>query len=125
MGRNEGRGDVTKWLLPLTMGAMLVSIVAFLATRQLGAASQYAAIGSFVVAFVGLGLSLWTTQRRATRADEPAETQPDLAVPSGSTPAAYSSYTVTGYHSPMIVHPEKEVHIGSMYGPDPGRTRKP
>ncbi|MEU8365874.1 hypothetical protein [Micromonospora tulbaghiae] len=114
-----------KRVLPLTMGAMLVVVVVFLATRQLTAASQYAAIGGFLVAFAGLGLSVWR-QRQDTGADETEDARPNtVAAPFTSTEAVPAAgTTVIGSHNNVIDRPKRKVKIHTVYGPDPDRKRR-
>ncbi|MGV9368723.1 MULTISPECIES: hypothetical protein [Micromonospora] len=118
---------MTKWLLPLTMGMALVGILVFLSSHQLGAASQYAAIGSFVVAFAGLGLSLWSLRRKARGGETGEASRPDPVAGSAvplAAPAASTTWNVTGIDSNMVNNPQKEVYIGSEYGPKPRKKRK-
>ncbi|MCI4063300.1 hypothetical protein MRQ36_12240 [Micromonospora sp. R77] len=114
---------MTKWWLPLTLAAVLVGALVFLASRELGAADEYAGVGSFVIAFIGLGLSLWT-MRRAPAPDRTG-TRND-ALPGGPgadlAPTAVAGGLMIGtMHnegSNVILQPQQEVHVeGPVYRP--------
>ncbi|QLQ38474.1 hypothetical protein [Micromonospora robiginosa] len=103
---------MTKWVLPLVMGAASVGVVVFLANRELMAASQYAAIGGFLVTFATFGRNLWREWRGAD-AEKPEGPRP--------APSTRTSWTIGGTGNNVIVKPKKKVNIHTAYGPDPDR----